>query len=151
MVFKPFTQLNACLLLLFKAVLVEVLYTVVFGWCLSSHPRASEGYLLLWCWFFWLYTHFIILPFSNFMKTQVFHILIRPRNSLCKSLFFLKTPTDSFKNPNTTFILSGVSDMGKKGETREQDRTKPQPQKKKDRDAKRKDKKAARLERQKSR
>ena len=41
--------------------------------------------------------------------------------------------------------------MSKKGETGEQDRGKPQPQKKKDRDAKRKDKKAARLERQKSR
>ncbi len=39
----------------------------------------------------------------------------------------------------------------KKGETGEQDRGKPQPQKKKDRETKRKDKKAARLERQKSR
>ena len=41
--------------------------------------------------------------------------------------------------------------MSKRGETGEQDRGKPQPQKKKDRDAKRKDKKLARLERQKSR
>jgi hypothetical protein len=38
--------------------------------------------------------------------------------------------------------------MSKKGETGEQDRGKPQPQKKKDRDAKRKDKKAARIESQ---
>jgi hypothetical protein len=45
----------------------------------------------------------------------------------------------------------GDCSMSKKGETGEQDRGKPQPQKKKDRDAKRKDKKAARLERQKSR
>jgi hypothetical protein len=49
------------------------------------------------------------------------------------------------------FYLEGNSCMSKKGETGEQDRGKPQPQKKKDRDAKRKDKKAARLERQKSR
>ena len=41
--------------------------------------------------------------------------------------------------------------MSKKGETGEQDRGKPQPQKKKDRETKRKDKKSARLERQKSR
>ena len=41
--------------------------------------------------------------------------------------------------------------MSKKGETGEQDRGKPQPQKKKDRDAKRKDKKSAILEIQKSR
>lgn len=58
---------------------------------------------------------------------------------------------DSFKNPNETFLLSGDRDMSKKGETREQDRRKPQPQKKRDIDAKRKDKKSARLERQKSR
>lgn len=54
-------------------------------------------------------------------------------------------------NPNESFLLSeGDSYMSKKGETGEQDRGKPQPQKKKDRDAKRKDKKSARLERHKS-
>ena len=59
---------------------------------------------------------------------------------------------DNFKNPNESFLLlEGDSGMSKKGETGEQDRGKPQPQKKKDRDAKRKDKKSARLERQKSR
>ena len=41
--------------------------------------------------------------------------------------------------------------MSKKGETGQQDRTKPQPGTKKERDEKRKNKKAARLERQKSR
>jgi hypothetical protein len=50
-----------------------------------------------------------------------------------------------------SFLFEGDVDMSKKGETTEQDRGKPQPQKKKDRDAKRKDKKTARLERQKSR
>jgi hypothetical protein len=55
-------------------------------------------------------------------------------------------------NQNELILLSeGDSYMSKKGETGEQDRGKPQPQKKKDRDAKRKDKKSARLERQKSR
>ena len=55
-------------------------------------------------------------------------------------------------NQNESFLLSeGDSYMSKKGETGEQDRGKPQPQKKKDRDAKRKDRKSARLERQKSR
>jgi hypothetical protein len=58
---------------------------------------------------------------------------------------------DNFKNLNDSFLLEGDCDMSKKGETTEQDRGKPQPQKKKDRDSKRKDKKAARLERQKSR
>jgi hypothetical protein len=48
-------------------------------------------------------------------------------------------------------FIRGYSGMSKKGETGEQDRGKPQPQKKKDRDTKRKEKKAARLERQKSR
>jgi len=41
--------------------------------------------------------------------------------------------------------------MSKKGETGQQDRTKPQPKTKKARDDKRKEKKSARLERQKSR
>jgi hypothetical protein len=41
--------------------------------------------------------------------------------------------------------------MSKKGETGEQDRGKPQPQKKKARDDKRKKKKLARVERQQSR
>ena len=41
--------------------------------------------------------------------------------------------------------------MSKKGETGEQDRGKPQPQKKKDQDAKRKEKKSSRLGRQQSR
>jgi hypothetical protein len=59
--------------------------------------------------------------------------------------------TDNFKNPNSLFYFDGDFDVSKKGETGEQDRGKPQPQKKKDRDAKRKDKKSARLERQKSR
>jgi|WetSurMetagenome_2_1015567.scaffolds.fasta_scaffold646034_1 hypothetical protein len=41
--------------------------------------------------------------------------------------------------------------MSKKGETGQQDRIKPQPKTKKARDDQRKEKKAARLERQKSR
>jgi len=41
--------------------------------------------------------------------------------------------------------------MRKKGETREQDRAKPQPRKKKEREEARKKKKLARLERQQSR
>ena len=41
--------------------------------------------------------------------------------------------------------------MGKKGETGVNDRSKPQPEKKKERDDKRKKKKSARLERQQSR
>ena len=41
--------------------------------------------------------------------------------------------------------------MSKKGETGQQDRSKPQPVTKKDRDDKRKKKKSARLERQQSR
>ena len=41
--------------------------------------------------------------------------------------------------------------MSKKGETGQQDRTKPQPGTKKERDDKRKKKKTARLERQQSR
>jgi len=41
--------------------------------------------------------------------------------------------------------------MSKKGETGQQDRSKPQPTTKKERDDKRKKKKTARLERQKSR
>jgi hypothetical protein len=49
------------------------------------------------------------------------------------------------------FYWKVTADMSKKGETGEQDRGKPQPQKKKDRDAKRRDRKSARLERQKSR
>jgi hypothetical protein len=59
---------------------------------------------------------------------------------------------NNFSKENESFLLSeGDSDMSKKGETGEQDRGKPQPQKKKDRETKRKDKKSARLERQKSR
>jgi hypothetical protein len=50
-----------------------------------------------------------------------------------------------------SLLSEGDIYTSKKGETGEQDRGKPQPQKKKDRDAKRKDKKSARLERQKSR
>ena len=49
------------------------------------------------------------------------------------------------------YYYQGDCAMSKKGETGEQDRGKPQPQKKKDRETKRKDKKSARLERQKSR
>jgi hypothetical protein len=41
--------------------------------------------------------------------------------------------------------------MSSKGETGQEDRTKPRPQKKKEREDKRKKKKLARLERQKSR
>ena len=59
---------------------------------------------------------------------------------------------NNFSKENGSFLLSeGDSDMSKKGETGEQDRGKPQPQKKKDRETKRKGKKSARLERQKSR
>ena len=47
-----------------------------------------------------------------------------------------------------SLLSEGDIYTSKKGETGEQDRGKPQPQKKKDRDAKRK---SARLERQKSR
>jgi hypothetical protein len=64
----------------------------------------------------------------------------------------MHTHKDNFMNLNESFLLSGgVSYVSKRGETGEQDRGKPQPQKKRDRDAKRKDKKSARLERQKSR
>jgi hypothetical protein len=49
------------------------------------------------------------------------------------------------------FFLEGDSEMSKKGETGQQDHSKPQPGTKKDRDDKRKKKKAGRLERQKAR
>jgi hypothetical protein len=60
---------------------------------------------------------------------------------------------ESFINKENDLSLLQEVDgyMRKKGETSEQDRTHPQPQKKKGREKKRKDRKLARLERQQSR
>jgi hypothetical protein len=59
---------------------------------------------------------------------------------------------NSFTKENELFLfLEGDSEMGKKGETGEQDRGKPQPRKKKEREEARKKKKLDRVERQRAR
>ena len=68
------------------------------------------------------------------------------------SIDFCMKPRNSFAKENESLFLSeGDCEMSKKGETREQDRGKPQPRKKKEREDARKKKKLDRVERQKSR